>query len=250
MSSDGRRIGERARDEINALPGVTQVELTNTRPYEISIEVSEAALRRHGLTFDDVLLLPDASHVVPSEVDIATRLTEKFSLKVPIISSAMDTVTEHRLAIAIAQQGGIGVVHKNMTIAEQAIEVRKVKRSESGMIIDPITLSESATVGDALALMKENSIGGIPVVDEIRCLKGIVTNRDLRFEKNMDRPIIQVMTKENLISTTASTDLESAADILQKYKIEKLSYDSILKDETIIDKGEHPIESRILINNF
>ena len=177
---------------------------------------------QEGLTFDDILLVPSFSEVLPKDVTLKTKFTRNISLNTPIISAAMDTVTESHLAIAIAQAGGIGVIHKNMSIAEQALEVRKVKRSESGMIIDPITLKEDSIVEDALKLMKENKIGGIPVVDDNRFLKGIVTNRDLRFEKIKNRPIKEVMTSENLITTNDGTDLLTAEDILQEHKIEKL----------------------------
>lgn len=174
-----------------------------------------------GLTYDDVLLIPDYSEVLPRETDISTHFTRTIKLNVPIVSAAMDTVTESALAIAIAQEGGIGVLHKNMSIAQQAAEVKKVKRSESGMIIDPVVLPESAVVADALQLMKENKIGGIPVVDGNRKLVGIITNRDLRFEKRFDKPVKDVMTKENLITTT-ETNLAKAEILLQDYKIEKL----------------------------
>ncbi len=177
---------------------------------------------REGLTFDDVLLVPAFSQVLPKDVSLKTKFTRNIDLNTPIISAAMDTVTESQLAIAIAQQGGIGVIHKNMTIAEQALEVRKVKRSESGMILDPVTLSENASVGDALKLMKENKIGGIPVVDENKILKGIVTNRDLRFEKVNVRPIKEVMTFKNIVTANDTTDLTTAEGILQANKIEKL----------------------------
>ncbi|MFM2286141.1 MAG: inosine-5-monophosphate dehydrogenase, partial [Bacteroidota bacterium] len=174
-----------------------------------------------GLTYDDVLLIPDYSEVLPRETDISTHFTRTIKLNVPIVSAAMDTVTESALAIAIAQEGGIGVLHKNMSIAQQAAEVKKVKRSESGMIIDPVVLPETAVVADALQLMKENKIGGIPVVDGNRKLVGIITNRDLRFEKRLDKPVKDVMTKENLITTT-ETNLAKAEILLQDYKIEKL----------------------------
>ena len=177
---------------------------------------------QEGLTFDDVLLVPAFSKVLPREVQLKSKFTQNIQINTPIISAAMDTVTESNLAIALAQQGGIGVIHKNMTIAEQALEVRKVKRSESGMILDPLTLSENSTVGDALQLMKENKIGGIPVVDSNKILKGIVTNRDLRFEKNNDRPIKEVMTYKNIITANDTTDLTTAEGILQANKIEKL----------------------------
>ncbi|MBM3456357.1 MAG: IMP dehydrogenase, partial [Bacteroidetes bacterium] len=177
---------------------------------------------KEGLTYDDVLLEPAFSQVLPREVSLQSKFTRNIVLNAPIFSSAMDTVTEAELAISIAQQGGIGVIHKNMTIEMQATNVRKVKRSESGMIIDPITLSESALVKDALLLMKENGIGGIPVVDEQNILKGIVTNRDLRFEKNIDRPVKEIMTSDKLITTAESTDLQTAEGILQENRIEKL----------------------------
>ncbi|PWH85405.1 IMP dehydrogenase [Brumimicrobium oceani] len=177
---------------------------------------------REGLTFDDILLVPAFSEVLPRNVILKSKITKNITVNTPVVSAAMDTVTESSMAIAMAQSGGIGVIHKNMSIEMQALEVRKVKRSESGMIIDPITLGEDAMVKDALALMKENKIGGIPVVDKNRILKGIVTNRDLRFEKIKDRPIQEVMTQENLVVTTESTDLMTAEDILQEHKIEKL----------------------------
>jgi IMP dehydrogenase len=174
-----------------------------------------------GLTYDDVLLVPRYSEILPREVDVSSWFTRKIKLNVPVVSAAMDTVTESGLAIAIAQEGGIGVLHKNMSIQRQAEEVKKVKRSESGMILDPVTLLENALVADALNLMKENKIGGIPVVNEDRKLVGIVTNRDLRFEKIMNRPIREVMTSEGLI-TTNKIDLAKAEEILQEHKIEKL----------------------------
>ncbi len=175
-----------------------------------------------GLTYDDVLLAPAYSEVLPREVSLKSKFSRNITVNTPIVSAAMDTVTESALAIAIAQQGGIGVVHKNMTIEQQAMQVRKVKRSESGMIIDPITLLENALVQDALQLMKENSIGGIPVVDKHRVLKGILTNRDLRFEKNMLRPVTEIMTSINIITTGETTDLTTAEVILQQNRIEKL----------------------------
>ncbi|MFN5417884.1 MAG: IMP dehydrogenase [Flavobacteriia bacterium] len=177
---------------------------------------------QEGLTFDDVLLVPAFSQVLPRNVKLNSKLTRNISVNTPVVSAAMDTVTEANLAIAIAQQGGIGVIHKSMSIAEQALEVRKVKRSESGMILDPVTLAENALVEDALKIMKENKIGGIPVVDENNILKGIVTNRDLRFEKNYKRPITEIMTSENIVTTKDGTDLSTAEDILQENKIEKL----------------------------
>ena len=175
-----------------------------------------------GLTYDDVLLVPAYSEILPREVSIQTKFTRNISLNIPIISAAMDTVTESRMAIAMAQEGGIGVLHKNMTIDEQAQKVRKVKRAESGMIIDPVTLPLTAKVLDAKQFMKEYSIGGIPIVDEDGTLKGIVTNRDLRFEHNNDRPIVEVMTGENLVTAAVGTSLKDAEIILQENKIEKL----------------------------
>ena len=179
-------------------------------------------LIQEGLTYDDVLLIPARSGVLPRETDVSTLFSRNIELKIPIVSAAMDTVTESKLAIAIAQLGGIGVLHKNMTIEKQATEVKKVKRAENGMIINPVTLGPYANVADALKMMKEYGIGGIPVVDDDNTLVGIVTNRDLRFEKNMRTLVKDVMTSENLITTTEFTDFEKAAEILQKYKIEKL----------------------------
>jgi IMP dehydrogenase len=175
-----------------------------------------------GLTYDDVLLAPAYSEVLPRDVSLKSKFTRNILVNTPIVSAAMDTVTESALAISIAQQGGIGVIHKNMSIEAQAMEVRKVKRSESGMIIDPITLAEDALVKDALALMREYSIGGIPVVSADKTLKGILTNRDLRFEKNLDRPVTEIMTSENIIITGDGTDLSTAEVILQQNRIEKL----------------------------
>ncbi|MBD0366477.1 MAG: IMP dehydrogenase [Flavisolibacter sp.] len=175
-----------------------------------------------GLTFDDVLLLPAYSEILPREVDIKTKLTKDISLNVPMLSAAMDTVTEAALAIALAREGGMGILHKNMTIEKQADQVRRVKRSESGMIIDPITLSTDATISDALRLMRENKIGGIPIVDGGGKLAGILTNRDLRFEEDGQRKVSDVMTKENLITAPDGTDLKGAETILRQTKIEKL----------------------------
>ena len=175
-----------------------------------------------GLTYDDVLLLPAYSEVLPREVDTSSYLTRKIKLNIPIVSAAMDTVTEAQLAIAIAQAGGLGMLHKNMTIQGQADEVRKVKRSESGMIQDPVTLDENATVADAIKIMREYRIGGIPVIDADHKLKGIVTNRDLRFQKIMTKPVREVMTNENLITAPLKTSLTQAEEILQNHKIEKL----------------------------
>ena len=173
-----------------------------------------------GLTFDDVLLVPAFSEVLPRDVDIKTKLTKDITLNVPMLSAAMDTVTEAALAIALAREGGIGILHKNMNIEKQADQVRKVKRSESAMIIDPITLRVNATIGDALRLMRENKIGGIPIVDGDGKLAGILTNRDLRFEEDMNRKVSEVMTKENLIIAPDGTDLKSAEIILRKTKVE------------------------------
>lgn len=175
-----------------------------------------------GLTYDDVLLVPAYSEILPREVSIQSKFTRNISINIPIISAAMDTVTESQMAIAMAREGGIGVLHKNMTIDEQAQKVRKVKRAESGMIIDPVTLPLTAKVADANRLMREYSIGGIPIVDDNGILKGIVTNRDLRFEHESERPIVEVMTKENLITAAVGTSLNDAEIILQKHKIEKL----------------------------
>lgn len=175
-----------------------------------------------GLTYDDVLLIPAYSEILPREVSIKSQFTRNISLNVPICSAAMDTVTESKMAIAMAREGGIGVLHKNMTIEQQAIKVRKVKRAESGMIIDPVTLPLDATVKDAQMSMKEHRIGGIPIIDNEGYLKGIVTNRDLRFEKESSRPITEIMTNEGLVTTSEGTSLQQAEVILQKNKIEKL----------------------------
>lgn len=177
---------------------------------------------QEGLTFDDVLLVPAYSEVLPREVDIRSHLTKEIILNVPMLSAAMDTVTEASLAIALAREGGLGILHKNMSIERQAEQVRKVKRSESGMIVDPITLLVDATIGDALKLMKENKIGGIPIVDNAQKLVGILTNRDLRFEEDKKRKVKEVMTKENLIIAPEGTDLKKAEKILRQHKIEKL----------------------------
>jgi IMP dehydrogenase len=185
-----------------------------------------------GLTFDDVLLMPSYSQVLPREVDIKSKLTSAITLNIPMLSAAMDTVTEATLAIALAREGGIGILHKNMSIDKQAEQVRKVKRSESGMIIDPITLHQDATIGDALRLMKENKIGGIPIVDHAGLLVGILTNRDLRFEDDTRRKVSEVMTSENLITAPEGTDLKKAAIILRQHKIEKLPV--IRNDKTLM----------------
>lgn len=183
---------------------------------------------QQGLTFDDVLLLPAYSEVLPREVDISTQLTRNLRLNAPIVSAAMDTVTDYRLAIAIARQGGIGIIHKNMTIAQQSEQVRRVKRSESGMIVDPVTVTTDASVSDAKNLMSRHKIGGIPIVGKAGELVGILTNRDLRFEAASNRKVSELMTSENLITAPVGTTLEQARDILQQYKIEKLP---------IVDKG-------------
>ena len=183
-----------------------------------------------GLTFDDVLLIPAYSEVLPKEVTLKTRFSRNIELNIPFVTAAMDTVTESSMAIAIAREGGIGVIHKNMTIEEQARQVAIVKRAENGMLYDPVTIRRGSTVGDALALMHEYHIGGIPVVDEENHLVGIVTNRDLRFERNMDKTVDEVMTTENLVTTHQKTDLVAAAQILQENKIEKLP---------VVDAGNH-----------
>ena len=185
-----------------------------------------------GLTYDDVLLVPAYSEVLPRTVDLTTKFSRNIELKIPFISAAMDTVTEATMAIAIAREGGIGVIHKNMSIEEQARQVAIVKRAENGMIYDPVTIHRSKTVRDALWLMAEYHIGGIPVVDDDNHLVGIVTNRDLRFELNHNRPIDEVMTSEHIVTTDTETDLFSAAQILQENKIEKLP---------VVDKDNHLI---------
>ncbi len=185
-----------------------------------------------GLTYDDVLLVPAYSEVLPREVSISTKFTRNITLNVPVLSAAMDTVTESAMAMAMAREGGIGVLHKNMSIEAQAAEVRKVKRSESGMIIDPVTLPKSATIGDAQNTMKEYSIGGIPIVDDNKKLIGIVTNRDLRFEKNYKKSLSEVMTTENLVTVSKGTSLGEAEIILQKNKIEKLPV--VSNDNTLL----------------
>jgi len=179
-------------------------------------------VKMEGLTFDDVLLIPAYSNVLPREVNLTTKFSRRITLNVPLVSAAMDTVTESALAIAIAREGGIGVIHKNMSIEEQARQVHAVKRAENGMIYDPVTIRIGSSVAQALDMMREYHIGGIPVVDDNGMLRGIVTNRDLRFERDLTRPVDEVMTSENLVTTTQSTNLEEAADILQSHKIEKL----------------------------
>lgn len=207
----------------------------------------QSKIVKEGLTYDDVLLIPAYSNVLPKEVSLTSKLTKNIAINTPVVSAAMDTVTESKLAIAIAQQGGIGVIHKNMSIQEQATEVRKVKRSESGMIQDPVTISESSLVGDALNLMHEHGIGGIPVVGENRVLKGIVTNRDLRFEKDLSKSIVEVMTAANLVTAKQKIDLSEAEQILQKNKIEKLlivdednKLTGLITFRDIIKVKEHP----------
>ena len=211
------------------------------------MSLSDISQIREGLTYDDVLLVPAYSEILPRDVQLKSNFTRNIVVNTPITSAAMDTVTESKLAIAIAQQGGIGVIHKNMTIPEQALEVRKVKRSESGMILDPVTLHEDALVKDARQSMKENSIGGIPIIDSDRKLVGIVTNRDLRFEKNLNRPIREVMTSKDIVTAIDGTDLTTAEDILQEKKIEKLPVvDSnnrligLITYRDIIKVKEHP----------
>lgn len=184
--------------------------------------LDSSKLLYEALTYDDVLLVPAYSEVLPRDTQTKTYLTKNIQLNIPLLSAAMDTVTEYEMAIAMAQEGGIGIIHKNMTIEQQAEQVRKVKRSESGMIIDPITLLEGATIGDALRLMAEFKVGGIPVIDENQKLKGIVTNRDLRFQTEMAKPIAEIMTKDNLIVGHAGAGLAEAEEILKNYKIEKL----------------------------
>ncbi len=186
------------------------------------IEENKSKFIGEGLTYDDVLLVPAYSEILPHQVTLSTHFSRNIKINTPIVSAAMDTVTEHELAISIAQQGGIGVIHKNMSIEHQAKEVRKVKRSESGMILDPITVDQNATIGDALLLMAEYKIGGIPVVDSVKKLIGIVTNRDLRFEKNLKKKVSEVMTKNQLVTANEDVDLVKAENILQQHKIEKL----------------------------
>ena len=186
------------------------------------IEDNKSKFIGEGLTYDDVLLVPAYSEILPHQVTLSTHFSRNIKINTPIVSAAMDTVTEHELAISIAQQGGIGVIHKNMSIEHQAKEVRKVKRSESGMILDPITVDQNATIGDALLLMAEYKIGGIPVVDGVKKLTGIVTNRDLRFEKNLKKKVSEVMTKDKLVTAKEDVDLVKAENILQQHKIEKL----------------------------
>jgi len=186
------------------------------------MSIFENKIVAEGLTFDDVLLIPAYSEVLPRNVELKTKFSRNISLNIPIVSAAMDTVTDSTLAIAIAREGGIGVIHKNMSIEAQAQQVKIVKRAENGMIVDPITIDKDSTVSDAIKIMKDYKIGGIPVVDKNKKLTGIVTNRDLRFEQESNKPIDDVMTKDKVITTSQDTDLEKAAHILQKHKIEKL----------------------------
>lgn len=204
-----------------------------------------------ALTYDDVLLLPAYSEVLPRDVKTQTRLTKNISLNIPIVSAAMDTVTEADLAIALAQEGGIGIIHKNMTIEQQAAQVRKVKRSESGMIIDPITLHDTQTLGDAQRIMKEFKIGGIPVIDTQGILVGILTNRDLRFQKETARPVHEIMTKVNLITANEGISMEAAESILQEHKIEKLPIIDkngrligLITYKDILKRKSHPLASK------
>ncbi|MBK9942980.1 MAG: IMP dehydrogenase [Kouleothrix sp.] len=206
---------------------------------------------RDGLTFDDVLLVPAESHILPSHVDVGTQLTRTIRLNIPITSSAMDTVTEHRLAIALAREGGMGFVHKNMSIDDQAAMVRKVKRSESGMITDPITMAPDKTVGDALDLMAEYRISGIPITNAERDLVGILTNRDLRFETDRSRPIRELMTAQNLVTVPEGITLEQAKEILHKHRIEKLlvvdrrgRLSGMITVKDIMKQIEHPHASK------
>ena len=198
------------------------MQLNNNTTFDCIMIAHQNKFVGEGLTYDDVLLVPAYSEVLPREVSIQTKFTKNITINVPIVSAAMDTVTESAMAIAIAREGGIGVLHKNMTIAQQAKEVRKVKRAESGMIIDPVTLPLTAIVADAKNAMREHKIGGIPVIDDESKLVGIVTNRDLRFEKNNERAIAEVMTADNLITAAEGTSLQDAEVILQENKIEKL----------------------------
>ncbi len=212
------------------LPAALSLHMATRKKSPHTVDLSHKIFGE-GLTFDDVLLVPAFSQVLPREVNIKTRLTKSISLNIPMLSAAMDTVTEVNLAIALAREGGLGILHKNMSIERQAEQVRKVKRSESGMIIDPVTLLEDATIGDALRLMKENKIGGIPIVDKQNKLRGILTNRDLRFETLRSKKVSEAMTKENLITAPEGTNLKKAEKILQQYKIEKLPV--VRKDGTL-----------------
>jgi IMP dehydrogenase len=208
-------------------------------------------IKQFGLTFDDVLLIPAHSKVLPRQTILKTRVSRNIQINIPFVSAAMDTVTESDLAIAIAREGGIGFLHKNMSIERQAEEVRKVKRADSGLILDPITLKPNQSVREALRLMQENKIGGIPVVDANNILQGIVTNRDLRFETNMDKPLLEVMTTENLITADESTDWEKAEEILKQFKIEKLlicdsnrKLKGLITYKDIMKVKNHPMSSK------
>ena len=215
------------------------------------IEENKQKFIGEGLTYDDVLLVPAYSEILPHQVTLSTYFSRNIKINTPIVSAAMDTVTEHELAISIAQQGGIGVIHKNMSIEHQAKEVRKVKRSESGMILDPITVDQNATIGDALSLMAEYKIGGIPVVDSNKKLIGIVTNRDLRFEKNLKKKVSEVMTKDHLVTAKEDVDLIKAENILQQHKIEKLLITDdenklvgLITFKDIIKVKQHPLSCK------
>ena len=215
------------------------------------IEENKSRFIGEGLTYDDVLLVPAYSEILPHQVTLSTHFSRNIKINTPIVSAAMDTVTEHELAISIAQQGGIGVIHKNMSIEHQAKEVRKVKRSESGMILDPITVDQNATIGDALLLMAEYKIGGIPVVDSVKKLIGIVTNRDLRFEKNLKKRVSEVMTKDQLVTAKEDVDLVKAENILQQHKIEKLLITDnenklvgLITFKDIIKVKQHPLSCK------
>ena len=215
------------------------------------IEENKQKFIGEGLTYDDVLLVPAYSEILPHQVTLSTYFSRNIKINTPIVSAAMDTVTEHELAISIAQQGGIGVIHKNMSIEHQAKEVRKVKRSESGMILDPITVDQNATIGDALSLMAEYKIGGIPVVDSVKKLIGIVTNRDLRFEKNLKKKVSEVMTKDHLVTAKEDVDLIKAENILQQHKIEKLLITDndnklvgLITFKDIIKVKQHPLSCK------
>lgn len=208
-------------------------------------------IKQFGLTFDDVLLIPAHSKVLPRQTVLKTRVSRNIHINIPFVSAAMDTVTESDLAIAIAREGGIGFLHKNMSIERQAEEVRKVKRADSGLILDPITLNPNQTVREAHRLMQENKIGGIPVVDANNILQGIVTNRDLRFETNLDKPLLEVMTTENLITADESTDWEKAEEILKEFKIEKLlicdsnkKLKGLITYKDIMKVKNHPMSSK------
>src|SRR5918992_3627410 len=196
---------------------------TEVRAQELERLVSfERKFGKEGLTFDDVLLLPAESSVLPNDVSTVTRLTPSIALNIPIVSAAMDTVTEARLAIALARVGGLGIVHRNLAIADQVAEVDKVKRSESGMIVEPVTLRPDDTVADALELMSRYRISGVPITDETGVLVGILTNRDLRFESNVSQPVSALMTSRNLVTAPVGTTLDEASEILHRNKIEKL----------------------------